>query len=203
MFARLTHSTILKKLVDSLTKLVDEVEISVSPYGILSQSLDSSKTSLIFFNLQREGFKDNDFFCERPMTLGVKVKDLATILKCGAGDESVTLRSEIDGRSLEVIFENEEEEKISHFGLSLIEINQEPVEIKDTLYTSVISMPSHKFSKICQDLSHISDVVNIATAENCVKFSVNSDNNFNGSVMIKSDYKEGSTRVEVKLSIKI
>jgi len=197
MYAKFTHSTILKKLIESISKLVDELEISVSPSGILSQSLDSSKTSLIYFNLLAEGFKDRNFCCEMPMTLGVNVKDLATIMRCGANEESVTLKADKEQRGLEVIFENEGEEKIGHFGLSLININQEPVEIKDTMYSSIVTMPSNKFSKICQDLSHISDVLNISTYSNYVKFSVTGDNNFNGCVLIKNENGESSTKIDV------
>jgi len=200
MFAKLTHSTIIKKLVESISKLVEELEISVTPSGILSQSLDSSKTSLIYFNLHKEGFKENDFYCESPMTIGVNVKDLATIMKCGANEESIILKADKDPRGLEIIFENEGEEKISHFGLSLININQEPVEIKDTLYSSIITMPSGKFSKICQDLANISDVLNITTSNNYVKFSVTSDNNFNGCVLIKNEFGESSTKIEVRIN---
>lgn len=203
MYARLSTSTILKKLVESISKLVEEIELSISPTGIQSQSLDSSKTSLIYFNLVKEGFKENDFFCERPITLGVNIKDLATIMKCGANEESVALKCENDPRGLEVIFENESEEKLSHFGLSLININNEPVEIKDTLYTSVICMPSSKFSKICQDLANISDVLNIVTGNSFVKFSVTSDNNFNGNILIKNEHGDGSTKIDVILNLTI
>ena len=198
MYAKLRHSTILKKLVDSISKIVEDLEISVSPYGILSQSIDSSKTSLIYLNLPKEGFKENDFFCERPLSLGVNMKSFATIMKCGGNEESVTLKVESDPRALEVLFENEGEEKLSHFALSLIEINQEPVEIKDTNYTSILVIPSHKFTKICQDLSHIDDVLEISTITNCVKFSAMSDNNFSGCVIIKNENGGSNTMIEVK-----
>ena len=78
--ARLVQGNLLKKLVDATKELCKEVNWDISTSGIGMQSMDSSHVCLIAFNLRADGF--DHFRCDRPLTLGINLENLAKILKC-------------------------------------------------------------------------------------------------------------------------
>lgn len=104
--ARLTQGNALKKLVDAVKELCKEVNWDVSTTGISMQSMDSSHVCLVAFALRADGF--DHFRCDRPLTLGINLDNLAKILKCagacklrGRGGEGVVSNcSKITGRAV-------------------------------------------------------------------------------------------------------
>ena len=78
--ARLVQGNLLKKLCDGLKDLVTEVNLDVSSTGITCQAMDSSHVCLVATHLRADGF--DHFRCDRNLTLGVSIPNLAKVLKC-------------------------------------------------------------------------------------------------------------------------
>ena len=87
--ARLTQGSLLKKLVDAIKELCSEVNWDISTGGISMQSMDSSHVCLVAFNLRADGF--DHFRCDRPLTLGINLANLAKILKCAGEGQATSL----------------------------------------------------------------------------------------------------------------
>ena len=60
--------------------------------------------TLVTLNLSSEGFEA--YRCDKPMTLGVSIANLAKVLRCGGNEDSLTLSCEEDPSKLKVKFEN-------------------------------------------------------------------------------------------------
>eukprot|EP00955_Chlamydomonas_euryale_P091088 364595-Chlamydomonas_euryale.AAC.13 len=84
--ARLTQGNLLKKLVDAVKELCKEVNWDISSSGIHMQSMDSSHVCLVAFELKSDGF--DHFRCDRPLTLGINLENMAKILKCAGASSS-------------------------------------------------------------------------------------------------------------------
>jgi proliferating cell nuclear antigen len=56
--------------------------------------------------------------------------------------------------------------------LQLLTVDTEQLGIPETDYSSVVTMPSGEFQKICRDLNTLGDTVSIATTKDGVRFSV-------------------------------
>lgn len=69
-------------------------------------------------------------------------------------------------------FESKKGDKSSEFALNLINIDSEQLGIPETEYSSIVTMPTSEFSRICKELSQISETINIETSKDNVKFSV-------------------------------
>jgi len=78
--ARLTQGGLLKKLVEALKELVQEVNFDVNSAGISLQAMDSSHVCLVAFHLHADGF--DHFRCDRPLNMGIHIGNLAKVLKC-------------------------------------------------------------------------------------------------------------------------
>ena len=84
-----------------------------------------------------------------------------------------------------------ESRKSCEFEISLITIDTEHLGIPDTKYTSLITMSSSEFSRICRELYSINETVNIEVDKNFIKFYVNNEN-IGGGFTLESNDSENS-----------
>jgi len=195
--AKLKEGGLFKKLIESIKELVNDINLDNNSNGISLQAMDSSHVALVTLNLMAEGF--DHYRCDRPMTLGISVSNLSKIMKCGGNDDSITLKAEEEPSSLNIIFENKKQKKTSDFTLNLITIDSEHLGIPDTSYSSIITMPSGEFTRICRELFQLSETVVVETNKYYVKFSVIGDV-VGGSIKIdgnETSEKENSTSINV------
>ncbi len=197
--AKLKEGGLFKKLIESIKELVNDINLDNNSNGISLQAMDSSHVALVTLSLMAEGF--DHYRCDRPMTLGISVSNLSKIMKCGGNDDSITLKAEEEPSSLNIIFENKKQKKTSDFTLNLITIDSEHLGIPDTSYSSIITMPSGEFTRICRELYQLSETVVVETNKFYVKFSVTGDV-VGGSIKIDgndSTEKENNTNINVIL----
>merc|ERR1711924_554339 len=71
---------------------------------------------------------------------------MGKILKCAGNDDTITLKAEDASDNLTLMFENENQDRISDFELKLMDIDSEHLGIPDTEYKSMIRMPSSEFN---------------------------------------------------------
>lgn len=81
--ARLIQGSLLKKLVEALKELVQEVNFDVNSTGIHLQAMDSSHVCLVAFTLHADSF--DHFRCDRPLNMGIHIGNLSKVLKCAGG----------------------------------------------------------------------------------------------------------------------
>lgn len=102
--ATLSKASLLKKLIDSIISLVQEVNFDCTPSGIALQAMDSAYVSLVTILLRSDGF--THYRCDRSMSLGVNLESLQKVLKVAGNDDTLTLKAEDNGDTLTLIFEN-------------------------------------------------------------------------------------------------
>jgi len=195
--ARLEQGIILKKIIEAIKELVTTVNIDVSSTGLSIQAMDSSHVALVALNLKESGFQS--YRALNSMTLGLNIQNLSKIMKCAGNDDIITMKADEDPSSMTFIFESNKSEKVSDFNLNLLTIDSEQLSIPETEYSSIVTMSSAEFTRICREMSQISETVTIETSKESIKFSVNGEIG-GGSVTIKgneSDKKEDQTTLEV------
>lgn len=182
--ARVSQGALIKKLVDAMKELITDANLDVATTGITLQAMDSSHVSLCSMLLRCDGFEH--YRCDRAVSLGVSLKSLATILKCANNEDTITLRhgsggSKAEGDSdaaadtLQMVFENASQDRISDFEMKLMDIDAEHLGIPETEYKCIVKMPSAEFRRICSDLSQMGDTCTIGISKDGVKFSVSGD----------------------------
>ncbi|KRX02312.1 hypothetical protein PPERSA_09929 [Pseudocohnilembus persalinus] len=190
--AKYEKGTILKKIIDSIKDLVKNVNIDANTQGLSLQAMDSSHVALVSLNLDENGF--DNFRCDKQLTLGLSIENLQKILKLASNDDSITLSAEEeDASSLKFIFESQKGEKVSEFNLNLMTIDTEQLAVPNTTYSSVVTLPSQEFSRICRDMANISETISIEATKESVKFSVRGEIG-EGSMQIKNNEGEGAEK---------
>jgi proliferating cell nuclear antigen len=163
--------------------------------------MDTSHVALVSLNLSMEGFES--YRCDQNIVLGININNLSKVMKLADPSDSITLSAEQDPSVLKIIFENPKTQRSTEFALNLITLDVEHLSIPDTEYSSLITINSNEFSKICKELQSLSESLTIVTNPEYVQLSVEGPA---GSGFIKlsandSDRKEDQTLIEVEESV--
>ena len=69
--AKLADGTVLKRIVDAIKDLVQDVNLDISASGISLQAMDSSHVALVQMHLDRAGFARYDI--QKNTTIGLSI----------------------------------------------------------------------------------------------------------------------------------
>ena len=103
-YAKINKAIIIKKVIESIKDLITNINLHVSDSGISFQAMDRSSISLVILNLSSEGFEE--YRCDKELTLGISISNLAKLLSCGENEDSLTFSCEENPTKLKIIFEN-------------------------------------------------------------------------------------------------
>lgn len=171
--ARITQGSLFKKVVEAIKDLVSDANFDLSSTGIALQAMDSSHVCLVSLLLRNDGFEH--FRCDRNISMGVHMANLSKILKCAGNDDTITMKADDSADTLTLMFESQNQDRISEFDLKLMDIESEHLGIPDQDYSAEVKMPAAEYQRICRDLSSIGDTVSISATKEGVKFSTSGD----------------------------
>jgi len=165
------------------------------------QAMDGSHVALVSLNLSMEGFEH--YRADTNMVLGVNVNLLAKVMKLADPSDSITLSADDNATHLKLVFQNPKTERTTEFTMNLIQLDNEHLAIPETEYSSIVSINSSEFTKICKELYSLNETMTITTSPEFVQFSVESEVG-SGSIKIganESGPKEEQTTLEVTDSV--
>ena len=116
--ARLVQGAVLKKVLEAVRDLVTDANFDCNANGLALQAMDSSHVSLVALLLRSEGF--DHFRCDRSLTMGMNLTNMAKLLKCANNEDVITLKSDDDGDSVSFMFESPKGDKVSDFEMKLM-----------------------------------------------------------------------------------
>jgi proliferating cell nuclear antigen len=181
--AKLAKAHVIKKIIEAVRELCKEVNLECTDKGITMQAMDSSHVSLVNLTMKETIFQS--YRADREKVLGVSMESLAKIFKLCGNDDVVTMKADDDADSLQFIFENEKEDRISDFSLKLLDIEAENLGIpEDQDYKAVVKMPSAELMKICRDLKEFGESINVHCTKDGLKWTVKGDIGL-GNVVVK------------------
>lgn len=123
--------------------------------------MDTSHVALVSLNLSMEGFET--YRCEDSTVLGINIANLSKVMKLADNGDSITLQADKDPSCLKIKFENPKSGRCTEFQLNLLSLDQEHLSIPETEFSSQITINSGEWSKMCKDLSSLSESLTIAT----------------------------------------
>ncbi|KAK2195513.1 bifunctional Proliferating cell nuclear antigen [Babesia duncani] len=177
MFECRLDGMFLRRLVEALKEICNDVNIDCSEDGLSLQAMDNSRVSLIHLCLTP------DFFylyrCDTPCTLGINISFMLKILAM-VRDKSTIYLSKSDttddpvlsiriieefGPNLSLDAENEALEA----QVKLIDVERSNLEIPRPEYTCTCTMNSKRFQDFAKYLNSIGDTVTISMNKDIMK----------------------------------
>ena len=92
--AKVKDVVVFKKIIDSLSSLVNEVNLEATSNGLSLQAMDSAHVSLVSLNMKEEGFEE--YRC-----------DFGKVLKLAKPNDVMTILANEDNSFLTIKFDNE------------------------------------------------------------------------------------------------
>lgn len=168
------QASCFKILLEALKDLLTDTCIEFDEHGIKVVAMDTSHIVLVHLKLDANKFEY--YHCPQKISIGVNMLYMYKLIKTIHNNDTLTLfMEEGDYNHLGIKIENTEKNKRSTFKLNLLDLDNPGISIDPTEFSSVITLPSGDFQKICRDMNNISEFVEIKNVHNQLIFSCKGD----------------------------
>jgi proliferating cell nuclear antigen len=200
MYAKTVQGCVLKVLLDSLNGLLVDASFQFSQEGVKLVELDN--THVVMLHLKLEARKFEEYHCEKPVSIGVNIGNLHTLLKTVNSNDTLTLFLEDGDRNrLGIRVENEEKRTKTEFKLNLLDLDTNEYNIPPVGFNSCIILPASFMQKVIRDMANLSDRVEIknigrqlilsCTGHFCNQETVLQDTEGDGDDEVDNSIKQG------------
>lgn len=163
-----------KILIEALKELLTDTCIEFDDTGLKIIAMDSSHIVLVHLKLEASKFEH--FYCRNKISIGVNMLNLHKLIKTINSTDTLTLfMDDININHLGIKIENSDKNTKTIYKLNLLDLDNPHISIDPTEFSSVITLPSTDFQKICRDMSNVSDLVEIKNICNQLIFSCKGD----------------------------
>ena len=165
---KFNESKTLKGIVETLTSVIDEIEIIVTPDALIFTAMDPSRICLLKLTLKKENFDEYKFTGIDTYKLGICLDDLNKIIKRSAINDTIRLIYDHEAQKIKVIMERETTKRKRTFSLSLLDMDQEEIPFENLLkidYSSKMKINPNIIAEAIKDGETYSDILSLKLSE--------------------------------------
>jgi len=167
------QASAFKSTFEVLKDILNDVNVFFRPDGMYIVTLDTARTSLIDMHLAAENFEEYECNQEE-IIAGINISNTFKLLKTITNND--VLRISINCKeymNIEIISENKKTQ--SNFQLKLLDINESRIEVPDVEMTTITTLPSADFQRLCRDMSNIGTEIEIQRCGKNIELKCNGD----------------------------
>jgi proliferating cell nuclear antigen len=122
-------------------------------------TLDTARTSLIDLFLDADNFEE--YHCDQEEIIaGINISNTFKLLKTITNNDVIKL--EINSKEyMNIEIMNESKKTNTKFQLKLLDINENSIEVPDVMMSTITTLPSVDFQRLCRDMSNIGTDIQI------------------------------------------
>jgi len=153
------QASAFKSTFEVLKDILNDVNIYFKPDGMYIVTLDTARTSLIDIYLAADNFEE--YSCDQEEIIaGINISNTFKLLKTITNNDVLTI--EINSKEY-MNMEISSEAKKSHtkFELKLLDINESRIEVPEIEMTTITTLASTDFQRLCRDMSNIGTDIEI------------------------------------------
>ena len=167
-------------LIEALKEFLTDVNIEFTKKQTINDEeigglsiIALNNSSSILVHLKLDGINFDYYECSKDkINIGVNMTYLFKLIKTINNNDILTLfLDDNDINKLGIKIENAEKNYVSTYKLNLMDLDKNIYNIPPTEFTTVISMSTQEFHKICKDLSIIADTVEIKSYQKKLIFT--------------------------------
>ncbi|WUR03537.1 proliferating cellular nuclear antigen 1 (PCNA) [Vairimorpha necatrix] len=179
---------LLRKTLESISEVVDHVEIKARAEGLEMQVMDSLHVVFVDIFLSKNLF--DKYRCDRDITLGVKVKSLITILKdlSFPADSSLHLSCNDDPENLSICYKSSQ--YTLNWELSLYSFDNEVFEMPAFDFQAEVTMYAQQFMVLPKLIGIFGEFITIEARKNMITFKQKGDTTAAAMTLEEGDDKE-------------
>jgi len=123
------NSKIPKSIIETLSALIEETQLIVTPEGFHIKAMDPSKACMISLFIEKENF--DEFECREPCKLSLNLEDFDKILRRSTTNDQLVLSYKEEEQRIKVQIIPEESMYSRTFSLALLDIDYEEVPVEN------------------------------------------------------------------------
>ena len=198
---KVDNSRILRAIIETLSSIIDETTIVVTPKEFTIKAMDPSRICLLKLVIKKEGF--DDFECNKECKIGLNLDDFNKILKRSSSNDSISIEYQEDEQKIKIKMKRENSTRTRTFSLALIDVDIEEVPMDNLLkieFNAIWDMNIDHFNEALKDAEIYSEILNVKATENeGLLFSSSSQigemqYNFTLDDLFESDISEGESK---------
>jgi proliferating cell nuclear antigen len=153
------QASAFKSTFEVLKDILNDVNVYFRPSGMYVITLDTARTSLIDMHLAADNFEQYE--CEQEEIIaGINISNTFKLLKTITNNDVLKISIETkEYMNIEII--SEAKKTNSKFQLKLLDINESRIEVPDVEMTTITTIPSADFQRLCRDMSNIGTDIEI------------------------------------------
>ncbi len=143
MFMCVEKAFVLRKIIDVLADMLEEVNMTFTEDGLDVFALDSAHIVCVILTLKSENFQG--YSCSRhPITIGVNMASLKKIFSCITAKDAIDWR--LHGTNPDKVTISVEQTGVSQtFEMKLLDITEDPMDVPDTRYPNKVRLSTKEF----------------------------------------------------------
>jgi proliferating cell nuclear antigen len=167
------QASAFKSTFEVLKDILNDVNIYFRPDGMYVVTLDSARTSLVDMHLPADNFEE--YQCDQEEIIaGINISNTFKLLKTITNNH--VLKMAIHSKEfLDIEIISETKKTTSKFQLKLLDINESRIEVPDVEMTTVTTLPSADFQRLCRDMSNIGTDIEITRNSGLINFRCEGD----------------------------
>ncbi len=163
---KVDNSRILRAIIETLSNIIDETTIVVTPKEFTIKAMDPNRICLLKLVIKKEGF--DDFECNKACKIGVNLDDFNKILKRASSNDSITLEYQEEEQKIKIKMKRGDSTRTRTFSLALIDVDIEEVPMDNLLkieFNAIWDMNIDHFNEALKDAEIYSEILNIKATE--------------------------------------
>lgn len=166
------QASAFKSIFEVLKDILNDVNIYFKPDGMYVTTLDTARTSLIDMYLPAENFEEYE--CLEPLIAGINIANTFKLLKSITNSDVLHIHIETkEFMDIEISCENKKTK--TKFQLKLLDINENEIEIPTIEMSTVTTMSSVDFQRICRDMGNIGTEIEMTRENKVLLLKCNGD----------------------------
>ena len=153
------QASAFKSTFEVLKDILNDVNIYFRPQGMYIVTLDTARTSLIDMFLAADNFEE--YHCDQEEIIaGINISNTFKLLKTITNNDVITLA--INSKEyMDIEIMSEAKKTSTKFQLKLLDINENRIEVPDVEMSTVTTLPSADFQRLCRDMSNLGTEIEI------------------------------------------
>jgi len=153
---------VLKSIVDTLSSIIDETEIIVTPEEFMIRAMDPSRICLLQIIMKKTDWTKYDCATERK--LGINLEDLNKIVKRASQKDTIMLSFIPEEQKLKIKMRREGDNRIRVFSLSSLKLDVEDIPLDNLLkidYSTIFAIDVSILEEALKDAEIYSEIFTI------------------------------------------
>lgn len=162
-----------KSTFEVLKDVLNDVNIYFRKEGMFIVTLDTARTSLVDIFLSADNFEEYE--CETEEVIaGINISNTFKLLKTISNAD--VLQIDINCKEyMNISISSDTKKTQTKFQLKLLDINESRIEVPQVEMTTITTLPSIDFQRLCRDMSNIGSYIEIVRTGKEIKFNCEGD----------------------------